>query len=65
MAVGGRRWPSVAVGGRRWRSVAVGGGRWLSVAVGGGRWRSVSFIVWWELGFSLYHCGVGPEIDIL
>ena len=24
MAVGGRRWPSVAVGGRRWPSVAVG-----------------------------------------
>ena len=34
MAVGGRRWPSVAVGGRRWPSVAVGGRRWPSVAVG-------------------------------
>ena len=52
MAVGGRRWPSVAVGGRRWPSVAVGGRRWPSVAVGGRRGPSVSFIVWCEVGFT-------------
>ena len=51
MAVGGRRWPSVAVGGRRWPSVAVGGRRWPSVAVGGRRWPSVTNIVWCESGF--------------